>query len=66
MIKKEIQNKVCSDFKGYSFLIELHNSLKDIKFETIILNFSDTTWLEANLCAVLGKSDNYMELYGLK
>lgn len=54
MIKKEIQNKVCSDFKGYSFLIELHNSLKDIKFETIILNFSDTTWFEANLCAVLG------------
>lgn len=54
MIKIEIQNKVCSDFNGYNFLIELYNSLKYMQFKTIFLDFSNTSWFEANLCAVLG------------
>jgi dGTP triphosphohydrolase len=49
-----IKKKVCSDYEGYSFLAKLHHDLCVLEQETIVLDFKDNTWFEANLCAALG------------
>ena len=54
MIKKEIPVKVSSNFEGYNYLSKLNKELQLLDFESIILDFSQNTWFEANLCAALG------------
>lgn len=49
-----INTKICSDFNGYNHLSTLNHKLKQLTSEQIQLDFSDNTWFEANLCAVLG------------
>jgi hypothetical protein len=56
-----IPPKVCSDFNGYNFFSILHRKLEQLEFETIQLDFSNTTWFEANLCAALGALINSAE-----
>ncbi|HOZ30013.1 MAG TPA: hypothetical protein PLL66_03770 [Bacteroidales bacterium] len=56
-----IPTKVCSDFDGYSFFSELDNYFNGCIKEQIALDFSKTTWFEANLCAALGALINKAE-----
>ena len=63
-----IPRKVSSDFEGYSFLSKLHNDLNQLEFERIVLDFSNNTWFEANLCAALGAiinqaNNNFNQIY---
>lgn len=58
MITIKVPNEVCSNFEGYSFFSNSVHTLKNIKFDDIIFDFSITTWFEANLCAVLGSIIN--------
>jgi len=53
VVEKFIPGKVYSSYGGYTHLIQLHNSLKDISNHKIFLNFSECTWFEANLTAIL-------------
>ena len=43
-----------SDFTGYNALLDFHDKTKDLSFDEIILDFSNTEWFEANLTAILG------------
>lgn len=50
----QIPKKVSSDYAGYHFLSGLHHTLNQLGFEHVVLDFSNNTWFEANLCAALG------------
>jgi len=52
---------ICSNYIGYAFFIELINKTKDTFLEDIYLDFSETKWFEANLCAVLGAIINSLQ-----
>jgi len=54
MKKIQVSERICSDYEGYCFFIETSNQMKDVLFEDIIFDFSNTTWFEANLCAIMG------------
>ncbi len=47
-------SRTCSDFTGYSKLIVLHQQLNNTDDSNIVLDFTNVTWLEANLSALLG------------
>ncbi len=49
-----IPNRVSSDFIGFNYLATLNQQFESLEFEQISIDFSDNTWFEANLCAVLG------------
>jgi hypothetical protein len=49
-----IQNKVMSDYDGYSSLINLNYSISKSSDSNVILNFKNNSWFEANLFAILG------------
>jgi hypothetical protein len=49
-----IPRSVSTDSNGFKFLVEAYNRTKDVDFSTIIFDFKNCTWFEANLCAVLG------------
>lgn len=56
-----IPKDVRSNFEGYNFLAYLHQQLNLFDFEIVTLNFSDTTWFDANLCSALGALINHAE-----
>ncbi len=66
IVPKKIENTV----EGFEFLINFINEVKNIRNSKIIIDFSKTRWLEANLTAVLGaifhfmfKNNNKINLY---
>lgn len=50
----KLPKKVSSDYSGLNNLVSIHNQVKDIMFEKITFDFSNCSWFEANLSAVLG------------
>jgi len=50
----EFPNSIKSDFDGYEILIDFYNKTSNLKFDSIVLNFNNVEWFEANLTAVLG------------
>lgn len=56
-----IPKEVCTDFKGYSFLIDFHHRTQQAFFDEIILDFAACRWFEANLLAALGALLNRLE-----
>ncbi|MFZ4796699.1 MAG: ATP-binding protein [Bacteroidia bacterium] len=46
--------KLMSDYNGYQILVNLFEQTKTIEGKTITIDFSNTSWFEANLCAALG------------
>lgn len=46
--------EIKSEFEGYEYIIELINTLKNQTDQTIIFDFSQVVFLEANLCALIG------------
>jgi len=49
-----IPNDIKSEFEGYNYIITWISKYKDIKNTEIIFNFGYVTFLEANLCALIG------------
>lgn len=43
-----------SNFEGYPPLLDLYHFSKKMIFDELVLDFSDTSWFDANLLAVLG------------
>lgn len=58
--------KVSSDFEGYEYLIQLYRLAGSSSDKTITLIFTQTTWFEANLAAVLGAIVELLEAAGKK
>lgn len=54
-------NKVCSDYEGIAYFSKLYQEIKDESFESIQLDFRNTQWFEANLCAILGAIINHAQ-----
>lgn len=54
MINIVIANDIRSEYEGYDFLVGLMNQHKDVEHEDISLNFSYVSFLDANLCALIG------------
>jgi hypothetical protein len=61
MIQISIPARVCSDFEGYSFFNETILQLKETICEDIVFDFSQNTWFEANLCAIMGAVINVVQ-----
>jgi len=60
----EIPSNVKGDFDGYDFIINIINKYGLIKNTKIIFDFHKTTFLEANLCAILGSVIEILENNG--
>lgn len=56
-----IPEKIYSDYNGFQFFINLYKQLQDISFSTINIDFRNTIWFEANLCAILGSILNFTQ-----
>lgn len=61
MLEIMIPPKVSSDYLGYGLFIDLLKKAEKVSFDTIIMNFQENTWFEANLCAGLGTVIGKME-----
>lgn len=61
-----IPNDIKSEYEGYDYIITWLNVYKEIKDREIIFNFSRVTFLEANLCALLGTIFEILESNGNK
>lgn len=49
-----IPNDIKSEYEGYDFIITWLNSYREVKDTKIIFDFQKVTFLEANLCALIG------------
>jgi hypothetical protein len=49
-----IPNSIRSEFEGYNYIITWINKYKDVRDTEIIFDFERVTFLEANLCALIG------------
>ncbi|MBE8726960.1 ATP-binding protein [Flavobacterium hungaricum] len=49
-----IPNDIRSEFEGYNYIITWINKYKNVKNTEIIFDFGRVTFLEANLCALIG------------
>lgn len=60
-MKYEFPQNIRSSFEGYNVFIDFYNKTDDIFFDEIILDLKNTTWIEANLSAILGAILNKIE-----
>ncbi|MEP5792061.1 MAG: hypothetical protein ABJ313_14080 [Cyclobacteriaceae bacterium] len=65
-MKIDLISKVCSDFEGYEYLIQIFRSAESSRDKTITLIFTKNYWFEANLAAVLGAIVELLEAKGKK
>ncbi len=63
-MKIKIPNKITSELYGYNQIIRFIKNASDIKNTTIELDFELVSFLEANLCAVLGVCFEILEKNG--
>jgi hypothetical protein len=54
MIELHFPSAIKTNLEGYLFLTELYRQAKDLESQDIILDFSDTSWFDANMLALLG------------
>lgn len=59
-----IPRKITSAISGYELLLRLHNDLSSSENQKIQISFKYVTWLEANLCAILGAIIEELESRG--
>jgi hypothetical protein len=62
----KIPNKITSELYGYNQIIRFIKSASDINNTTIELDFELVSFLEANLCAVLGVCFEILEKMVMK
>jgi anti-anti-sigma regulatory factor len=53
-MKYQFPQEINSDLSGYNVFIDFYIQTKNISFDKVILDFSKTTWFDANLAAILG------------
>lgn len=54
MKKFKFPKEIKSQYEGFKPFIELYQVVKPMAFEQLVLDFSETTWFDANLLAILG------------
>jgi hypothetical protein len=54
MLTIQLPCKIASDQQGFASLAKIYQQVKPCQFETIQLDFQNTTWFEANMLAMLG------------
>ena len=54
MLTIQIPCEIRSDQQGFASLAKIYQQVKPCQFETIQLDFQNTTWFEANMLAMLG------------
>src|SRR5690606_5753258 len=59
-----IPQRVTSAVGGYELLLRFHNDLSSAQNQVIHISFKYVTWLEANLCAILGAIIEELEARG--
>jgi hypothetical protein len=57
----EIPSNIRGDFEGYDFVISIINKCSTLITTPIVFDFKKTTFLEANLCAILGSIFEILE-----
>jgi hypothetical protein len=61
-----IPNDIRSEYEGYDLIITWLNTYKDLENTEIIFDFAKVTFLEANLCALIGTIFEILESKGNK
>jgi hypothetical protein len=68
----KVPKQIRSDNNGFYKLLLIFNEIKDVKDDTINIDFGNCEWFEANLCAVMGaicyyisSNRNKIELHNL-
>jgi hypothetical protein len=54
MLRIQLPHRIGSDRQGFASLANVYQQVKPHEFETIKLDFQDTTWFDANMLAMLG------------
>jgi len=54
MLKIQLPHRIDSDHQGFASLADIYQKVKPCQFETIQLDFQNTTWFDANMLAMLG------------
>lgn len=62
----KIPNNIKSEFEGYNFIITWVNTFNETVDTKIIFDFQNVTFLEANLCALIGAIFEILESRGNK
>ena len=60
-MRYEFPKDIRSGFDGYNVFLDFYNKTDNIFFDEIILDLKKTTWIEANLSAILGAILNKIE-----
>lgn len=50
----DIPFQITSDYKGYKYLTDLYHEIDQVKNESIVFNFYNNKWFEANIVAIFG------------
>lgn len=62
----KFENDIKTDFEGYQKLIDLISNIRDSLDNTVVIDFSNVYFFEANLCAVLATIIEILENGGKK
>jgi hypothetical protein len=54
MLTIQLPNRIGSNQQGFASLANIYQQVKPCQFETIQLDFQNTTWFDANMLAMLG------------
>ncbi len=54
MLTLQLPHRIDSDQQGFASLANIYQQVKPYQFETIQLDFQNTTWFDANMLAMLG------------
>ncbi|MBY0486129.1 MAG: STAS domain-containing protein [Flavobacteriaceae bacterium] len=54
MVKITIANDLRSEYEGYDFLVGLMQTSKEVKGQEILVDLSNVSFIDANLCALIG------------
>lgn len=58
------ERQIKSDFRGYNYLCDLYNQSLQYHNQTIVFDFSQINFMEANLCALIGALFEKLESNG--
>lgn len=57
----QVPHSVKSDFNGFSFFVDILQKTNSLQNMNIVIDFSQNTWFEANLCSILGSVVNIIQ-----
>lgn len=72
-MKISLSGEICSDYDGFQKLIDFAEGAKECQFESLGVDLSEVSWMDANMCAPLGailykisRRQNSVNLTGMK